>query len=197
MDAVIGAGSVPRSGEPLYEFSQGSQKALVDVAGKPMVQWVLDAISEAEHVDRVVLTGLDENSGLSSRKALAAIGISLCIFSRNLTMLTIARGILGIGSGIFISSSFALITDTVGRYLGIANIASGGGAAIARLLGGALIDPVNRLSGSSTAGYLTLFSFAALLFIFSIIAASKLPPRRPERENLKAGTGQNRKVIKV
>jgi MFS family permease len=89
-------------------------------------------------------------------------------------------GLFGVGSGIFISSSFALVTDIVpsteaGRYLGIANIANGGGAAIAHLLECAVIDPLNKFSGSSTTGYLTLFSIAALLFIISMLAALRLP----------------------
>lgn len=70
MDAILAAGGVPQEGEPLYEFTQGGYKSLVDVAGKPMVQWVLDAISGTANIDRVVLVGLDESSGLSCRKAL-------------------------------------------------------------------------------------------------------------------------------
>jgi len=38
------------------------------VAGKPMVQWVLDAIGGAELVDRVVLISVSEEAGLSCSK---------------------------------------------------------------------------------------------------------------------------------
>jgi GTP:adenosylcobinamide-phosphate guanylyltransferase len=73
MDAMVTAGGIPQPGEPLYEYTRGGYKALLDVAGKPMVQWALDALSEAKTVDRVVLVGLNEDSGLKCAKPLAFI----------------------------------------------------------------------------------------------------------------------------
>jgi GTP:adenosylcobinamide-phosphate guanylyltransferase len=70
-DALVTAGGVPEEGESLYEFSRGGSKALIDVAGKPMVQWVLDALSGSSSVGRVVIVGLDESSGVSCKKPLA------------------------------------------------------------------------------------------------------------------------------
>ena len=58
MDAVVTAGGIPLPGEPLYEFTAGKPKAMLDFAGKPMIQWVLDALSNSEHVGRVVVVGL-------------------------------------------------------------------------------------------------------------------------------------------
>ena len=71
LNALILAGGVPQPGESLYEFSQGRSKALIDVAGKPMVQWVLDALSGAKSIGRAVIVGLDEDSGLRYEKALS------------------------------------------------------------------------------------------------------------------------------
>lgn len=71
LDAMVTAGGIPEAGESLYEFSQGRSKALIDVAGKPMVQWVLDALSNAKSVGRVVVVGLDESSGLACKKPLS------------------------------------------------------------------------------------------------------------------------------
>lgn len=68
MDAIVIAGGVPQPEEPLYKFTQGKPKALLEVAGKPMVQWVLDAISGSEAVDSVVLISLPEDSGLECSK---------------------------------------------------------------------------------------------------------------------------------
>lgn len=70
MDAIVTAGGIPKPDEPLYAFTQGSSKALVDVAGKPMVQWILDALSGSTKVENVVLIGLDESSGLTCGKPL-------------------------------------------------------------------------------------------------------------------------------
>ncbi len=68
MDAIVTAGGIPLPEEPLYYATQGNPKALVDVAGKPMVQWVLDALSEAKSVDNVIIVGLTEKSGLKCSK---------------------------------------------------------------------------------------------------------------------------------
>lgn len=68
MDAIVIAGGVPGPEDPLYEFTQGKPKALVDVAGKPMIQWVLDAISGTETVEQVVLISLSEEDGLQCSK---------------------------------------------------------------------------------------------------------------------------------
>ena len=70
MDAIVTAGGIPRAGEPLYEFTQGRPKALLEIAGKPMVQWVLDALGGAKKIERVVVVGLGEESLLTSRKPL-------------------------------------------------------------------------------------------------------------------------------
>jgi GTP:adenosylcobinamide-phosphate guanylyltransferase len=70
MDAVLTAGGIPQPQDPLYTYSNGESKALIDVAGKPMVQWVLDALGEAKTVDRVVLVGLTKNAGLTCKKPL-------------------------------------------------------------------------------------------------------------------------------
>ncbi len=70
MDAVLTAGGIPQPDEPLYSYSQGESKALLDVAGKPMIQWVLDALNSAKTIDRVVVIGLSDKSNLASRKPL-------------------------------------------------------------------------------------------------------------------------------
>lgn len=71
LDAMVTAGGIPEPGESLYEYTLGRSKALIDVAGKPLVQWVLDALSDAQTVGRVVLVGLDESSGLTCKKPLS------------------------------------------------------------------------------------------------------------------------------
>jgi molybdopterin-guanine dinucleotide biosynthesis protein A len=70
MDAIVTAGGIPQSGDPLYAYSNGDSKALIDVGGKPMVQWVLDALSESKTVDKVIVIGLTAKSGLTCKKPL-------------------------------------------------------------------------------------------------------------------------------
>jgi GTP:adenosylcobinamide-phosphate guanylyltransferase len=68
MDAIVTAGGIPLPEEPLYAATLGTPKALVDVAGKPMVQWVLDALGDAASIDNVIIVGLTEKSGLKCSK---------------------------------------------------------------------------------------------------------------------------------
>jgi GTP:adenosylcobinamide-phosphate guanylyltransferase len=70
MDAVVMAGGIPNPEDPLYTFLKGDAKALVDVAGKPMIQWVLDALSNAKRVDHVILVGLSPKNQLTCKKPL-------------------------------------------------------------------------------------------------------------------------------
>jgi GTP:adenosylcobinamide-phosphate guanylyltransferase len=68
MDAIVTAGGIPRPEDPLYRYSNGDSKALIDVAGKPMVQWVLDALGDAENVDNIIVIGLSAKSGVTCKK---------------------------------------------------------------------------------------------------------------------------------
>jgi GTP:adenosylcobinamide-phosphate guanylyltransferase len=70
MDAIVTAGGIPRPEDPLYTYSHGDSKALIDVAGKPMIQWVLDALGNAKQVDNVIIIGLSPKSGVTCKKPL-------------------------------------------------------------------------------------------------------------------------------
>jgi len=73
MDAIVTAGGIPLPEDPLFSYTQGHSKAMLDVAGKPMIQWVLDALCAAKDVDRIVIIGLTEKSGLTCPKAVSYI----------------------------------------------------------------------------------------------------------------------------
>jgi GTP:adenosylcobinamide-phosphate guanylyltransferase len=68
MDAIITAGGIPQPDDPLYAYTRGEAKAMVDVAGQPMIQWVLDALGRARGVDNIIITGLPARSELRVRK---------------------------------------------------------------------------------------------------------------------------------
>jgi GTP:adenosylcobinamide-phosphate guanylyltransferase len=70
MDAIVTAGGIPQPEDPLYTFSNGDAKALIDIAGKPLVQWVLDALGDAKNVDNVIVIGLSSRSGITCKKPL-------------------------------------------------------------------------------------------------------------------------------
>lgn len=70
MNVVVTAGGRPSHDDPLYPLTHGEPKALLEIAGKPMVQWVLDALNEAKEVERILLVGLPHQTPLSSRRPL-------------------------------------------------------------------------------------------------------------------------------
>ena len=67
MDAIILAGGIPQPEEPLYTLTQGQNKALLEIAGKPLIQWVIDAFNDAHGIETITVVGLDKNSGLQSQ----------------------------------------------------------------------------------------------------------------------------------
>ena len=71
MDAIVTAGGIPQPGESLYEHTQGMSKALLEIAGKTMIQWVFDALDGAGSIQRVVLIGLGPESVVTSKKLVA------------------------------------------------------------------------------------------------------------------------------
>jgi hypothetical protein len=60
MDCVVLAGGRPAPGDSLWAETRGRPKALIELAGRPMIRWVLDALAGSTHVDRVVVVGLDD-----------------------------------------------------------------------------------------------------------------------------------------
>jgi GTP:adenosylcobinamide-phosphate guanylyltransferase len=73
MDAIVTAGGIPQPEDPLYPYTRGDHKAFIEIAGKPMIQWVLDALDESEKVGNVVITGFTDESKITSRKTRALL----------------------------------------------------------------------------------------------------------------------------
>ncbi|RCK75552.1 MAG: hypothetical protein ANABAC_0843 [Anaerolineae bacterium] len=73
LPAIVMAGGIPQEGEPLYPLSQGKQKALLPIAGKPMIEWVLEALEEASKISHVVVVGLSPDEIYPTSKVVAWI----------------------------------------------------------------------------------------------------------------------------
>lgn len=70
MDAVVISGGKPGPEDPLFPFTHGKPKALLEVGGRPMLEWVLEALDRAESVGRVMVIGLTEQeAAVQSRRA--------------------------------------------------------------------------------------------------------------------------------
>ncbi|HEY3344785.1 MAG TPA: nucleotidyltransferase family protein [Anaerolineaceae bacterium] len=73
MHAIVTAGGTPQPKEPLYEETRGGYKALLEIHGKPMIQWVLDALSGAQLIERIIVVGLPIYTDLSCSKPMQII----------------------------------------------------------------------------------------------------------------------------
>jgi len=70
VDAIVTAGGIPKENDPLYEYTGGNPKALLEISGKPMAQWVLDALSDSNSITNVVVVGLSAENGVTCTKPL-------------------------------------------------------------------------------------------------------------------------------
>ncbi|TRZ50501.1 MAG: MFS transporter [Dehalococcoidia bacterium] len=105
--------------------------SIVAVAGMLVAVYPAGRLS-----DRVGRRPIVVTSGL-----LGALGISLIfLFQHSHMLIMLGGGLVGISFGAFLSTNWALATDLVAkgeeaRYLGLTNLATAGGAALARLIG--------------------------------------------------------------
>jgi hypothetical protein len=67
MDCVVLAGGRPEPGDALWSETRGRPKALIDLAGRPMIAWVLGALAASAHIGRIFVVGLDEPVGADGR----------------------------------------------------------------------------------------------------------------------------------
>jgi len=105
---------------------------------------------------------------------LGALGIVLIfLFQHSYIVIMVCGGLVGISFGAFMSTNWALAIDLVpkgeeARYLGLTNIATAGGAALARLIG-PLIDFFN--ASSPNLGYSVMF---LACFIYLVVGSALL-----------------------
>ena len=57
--AVVTAGWSPKEDDPLAEHTQGRSKAVIPIAGKPMIAYVVEALGDSRYVEHIVIVGLD------------------------------------------------------------------------------------------------------------------------------------------
>ncbi|MBW6465342.1 MAG: NTP transferase domain-containing protein [Brevefilum sp.] len=68
MDAVVLAGGKMALDDPLYAQGVDGSRSLVDVLGKPMVQWVVDALDASDCVAEMYVIGLPTSYRLKATK---------------------------------------------------------------------------------------------------------------------------------
>ena len=141
--------------------------SIVAVAGMLAVVYPAGRLS-----DRVGRRPIVVSSGL-----LGALGIALIfLFQHSYMLIVLCGGLVGISFGAFMSTNWALATDLVakgeeGRYLGLTNLATAGGAALARLIG-PVIDFFNAYS--PRLGYAVMLLACFLYFLLGSLLVMKI-----------------------
>lgn len=130
------------------------------------------ALAGGALADRVGQRRLVFYSGLAG-----ALGAILLIFSRGMGMVILSGCIIGLATGVFMATNWALGTQLVppekaGRYLGISNLAGAGAGIVGAGIGGPLADFFNSVEPGL--GYLVLFAIYAGLFLIASLTLIKV-----------------------
>ncbi len=59
-DMVILAGGTPTADSPLYPYTHGRPKAMIDINGRPMIEWIIEAGQQSQNIADVIVVGLDD-----------------------------------------------------------------------------------------------------------------------------------------
>ena len=68
MNALVLAGGILDQDDPLFDQTVDGYRCLVEIHGRPMVQWVLDALNASTSVNEIFVIGLPETYPLVSEK---------------------------------------------------------------------------------------------------------------------------------
>ena len=115
---------------------------------------------------------------------IGAVGTLILLISPGLPTIYVGGAIVGLATGAFYASSWALGTNLVpekeaARYLGIANLAGAGAGAVGAYISGPIADYFTRLLPESPGlGYVLIFALFGVLFFGSTL--SLLMVREPE-----------------
>jgi len=112
---------------------------------------------------------------------IAGAGTFLLVFSVNLFMVYFSAFFIGVATGVFVTTNWALGTDLVppeeaGRYLGISNLAGAGAGVVGAGIGGPLADFFNM--SSPGLGYLVVFAIYGVCFLLSSVTLVKVRETR-------------------
>jgi MFS family permease len=110
----------------------------------------------------------------------AVAGTVVALSIPSLPVIYVGGCVIGIAAGLFYTANWALGTllvpkEEAGRYLGISNLAGAGAGAVGAFIGGPIADFVTaQVPQIAGFGYVLLFSIYGLLFLFSVLALTRV-----------------------
>ena len=122
--------------------------------------------------------------------AIGAIGVLTIALAPSVPVAVVGAAVFGASQGIFLAVDWALMTDIIpkassGRYMGLSNVVTASSTTIAVLIGGPLIDAVNKSAGVGAGPRLELI-FGVVYFIIGGLALRPVvePIRRRARAEI-------------
>lgn len=124
--------------------------------------------------------------------ALGAIGVGLIAIAPSVLVATIGAALFGASQGTFLAVDWALMTDIIpkaasGRYMGLSNVVTASSTTIAVIIGGPMIDTINRAAGTGVGERVELL-FGVGYFVIGALALRPVaePDRRSGRHEVAA-----------
>jgi MFS family permease len=162
----------------MYAFEM-TREAAADLTGSLMmvvgIFTLLTALPGGWLADRLGHKLLVGTSGLVA--AVGAFMLLGTIWVPNLSLIYVAGCILGLATGLFTTTNWALGTNLVpraeaGRYLGISNLAGAGAGMIGAGIGGPMADFLNGYRPGL--GYFAIFACYGILFVLSTLLLAQV-----------------------
>jgi MFS family permease len=118
--------------------------------------------------------------------AIGAVGVGLIAIAPNITVATIGAGLFGASQGTFLAVDWALMTDIIpkassGRYMGLSNVVTASSTTLAVLIGGPLIDIIDRAAGSGTGPRVELVFGVVYFVLGGLLLRPVIEPLRGSR----------------
>lgn len=170
----------------IFLYLADSQKLTQEEAGGAFLTMLLAATA-------VSLLAIVPASRLSDRygrkpviyvcTALGAAGVALIAVAPSVLVATIGAAIFGASQGTFLAVDWALMTDIIpkaasGRYMGLSNVVTASSTTIAVIIGGPLIDIVNRSAGIGAGPRLELLFGVAYFVLGAVLLRPVMEPAR-------------------
>ena len=126
---------------------QEAGAAFLQMLGAATVASLLSIIPASRLSDRI-----GRKPVIYGCSVLGMLGLALIALAPNVLTATIGAAIFGASQGTFLSVDWALMTDIIpkassGRYMGISNVVTASSTTIAVIIGGPLIDALNKSLG--------------------------------------------------
>ena len=119
--------------------------------------------------------------------ALGVVGVGIIAVAPSVAVATVGAAIFGASQGTFLAVDWALMTDIIpkaasGRYMGLSNVVTASATTIAVLIGGPLIDALNRSLGVGMGERVELVFGAAYFLLGALLLRPVREPSRAEGE---------------